>query len=146
MGVAKSCILFWAGDYGGGDKHVKDMRFPWIEGSIHSSGQVATLQLALGAYTNANEAGNERLHRLNIDYDLPEADANLDIKARIAFKNSADGKIYRVELPAPVDTMFEIQGEGDRVKQADLTAIVAAISTAYTATFVPLWGKKIQRT
>lgn len=145
MAQTNSAIIFWVGDYGAGDKHIKPMRFPWIEGAYPQYSHVGTLKTALSAYTDANQGDHERIQKAVIPHSEPDVGANLDVKARIAFKDSDDGKIYRVELPAPKATIFEQQGEGDRVKQADLIGIVDAISTAYSKTFIPLWGKKIQR-
>lgn len=145
MGTSNAAIIFWVGAYGGGDKKTKQMRFPFLAGSVPGTTAITVMRNVLRAYTDAEDTAFERILKSTYEPTPPGASANLDVKARIAFKDASDGKVYRVELPAPKDSMFEVQGEGDRVKAADLTTIVAAISTAYSRTFIPLWGKKIQR-
>lgn len=143
--MANAAIIFWDGTYGSGDRKTKAMRFPFMEGSVPGTSAIVVMRNALRAYTNAEDSGYERLIKLVYEPDALVGDVNLDIKAKIAFKDASDGKIYRVELPAPKDTLFEQQGEGDRVTAIALADIVGAIATAYERTFIPLWGKKIQR-
>lgn len=145
MGYSNAGIIFWKGDYGAGDKHIKTMRLPWSTNGKPTMVGIVAIKDAILPYTNCNYEAAEYLSKLTIGAAKPDVDANLDIKAVIAFKNSADGVVYRIEIPAPVDSMFEETGEGDRVKQADLVAIVDALSAAYILTFIPMWGKKIQR-
>lgn len=145
MGWSSSGIIFYLGDYGGGDRRIRNLRLPFVEGEKPTNTDVWSVVLALDTYTQANWGAYENIKKWTGTNESPDIGANLDIKARIAFKDSADGKIYRIELPAPVAGMFDIQGEGDRVNPTILGTIVTALSTAYGRTFVPLWGKKIQR-
>ena len=143
--MANAAILFWDGTYGQGDRKTKAMRFPFMEGSVPGTSAIVTMRNVLRNYTNAKDSGYERLIKIVYEPDDLVGDVNLDVKAKIAFKDASDGKIYRIEIPAPVASMFEVQGEGDRVTAAALNAIVAAVAAAYERTFIPLWGKKIQR-
>ena len=145
MAYSGSGIIFWLGDYGGGDKKTKQMRLPFLSGSVPDHTDLNSLRTALQPYTEAACGGFERLLKKTLTATSPDTGANLDVKARIAFKDSSDGKIYRIEIPAPVASMFEIQGEGDRVTSVALADIVSSLATAFNRTFIPLWGKKIQR-
>ena len=143
--MANAAIIFWDGTYGSGDRKTKAMRFPFMEGSVPGTSAIVTMRNVLRNYTDAKDSGYERLIKIVYEADALVGDVNLDVKAKIAFKDASDGKVYRVEIPAPVASMFEVQGEGDRVTATALNTIVGAIATAYSRTFIPLWGKKIQR-
>ena len=145
MGYSSSAIVFYLGDYGVKDKNVKAIRCPFIGGQDPDISAVNVLANVFNSYTTASRTAYEAIIKWTTPSGRPSNDSNLDVKARIAFKDSADGKIYRIEIPAPVATMFEKDSEGDRVKTVPLNTIVAALSTAYNRTFIPLWGKKIQR-
>lgn len=146
MGYHQQAKIYWKGS--GGNKkslQTKATSFPVIEGDDElSMGAIGTLLAALLPYTDCTQDYIFRSTKYTYTEAFP-ADANLDIKAVVYFKHPTNGKVHHIELPAPVSTMFELQGKGERVTSVALSAIVGAISTAYGISFIPLWGKKIQR-
>ena len=140
-----SGIIWWVGDYGGGDRKTRTMRLPFRVGVKPNGSGLYNLKVALSAYSDANDGDCEVLLKYTYNVGSPGVDANLDVKAQIAFKDPDDGKVLRIEIPAPKDSIFSIEGDGDRVDPTTLAAIVSALSTAFDRSFIPLWGKKIQR-
>jgi hypothetical protein len=134
------------GDYGNKnpDGGFRIMRFPWTENIIDNAKTFA-MRNVMNTYSQCSPSWYSHTEKACVEVAAPGVGANLDIKARIYFKHPTSGKIHRVEIPAPIDSMFEEQEQGDRVKQADLEAIVSAISTCYSVAFIPLYGLKIQR-
>ena len=126
------------------DKQIKGVRFPWSANAL-SNANIAALRTMLLSYSDCVEDGRAIVQKRTEVSAPPGVDANIDVKAKIFFKNTVNGKVHSIEIPAPVSTMFELVGQGNRVKQADVVAIVADISTQLGETFIPLYGKKIQR-
>ena len=134
-------VIVWQGDYGQPESHLSKGVFR----DVTDAAALDTLATALLAYTDCNVYAKHFNTVTETGSAAPGVDANVDEKAMIVMKDSADGKVIKFLIPAPVSTMFEIQGQGDRVTDVALAAIVAAINTATGNTYVGMYGKKLQK-
>lgn len=125
------------------DLQKRDCRI-WYKTGAFTASALYLIAQKLQTYSNANLTGYSLLQRDHLANPLPTT-ANLDEKAQIYMKDSSDGTIHSIEIPAAKAAMFEKQGEGDRVTVAALNDIVSTIATQTGRSLVPLYGKKIQR-
>jgi hypothetical protein len=70
----------------------------------------------------------------------------MDDKGIIYMRHPTTYHVVRCEIPAPVETDYELVAEGWRYTAVALDAIVALINTATGLTFGALWGKRVIRT
>lgn len=133
--------IVYLGDYGIPESNISKSVF----GDILSAAALGVLATGLDAYTDANISAKIFHSHDTTGLSAPGANANMDVKAQIVLKDSADGTIKKFLIPAPVSTMFVVEGQGDRVSSVALAAIVGLVNTATGKTFVGLYGKKIQK-
>ena len=134
-------VIVWQGDYGQPESHLSKGSFR----DVTDAAALDTLATALLAYTDCNVYAKHFNSITETGSAAPGVDANVDEKAMIVMKDSADGSVAKFLIPAPVSTMFEMQDQGDRVTAVALAAIVAAVNAATGKTYVGMYGKKLQK-
>ena len=141
MAINKGTIVY-VGDYGVPEAH----KTKGVFRDVTDDTALSTLATALSAYTDANISG--RVFSVHTDTGLgaPGASVNMDVKAMVVLRDSDDGSIIKFLIPAPINTIWDAEGQGDRMNDATLTAIATAVSTATGHTYVGLYGKKLQKT
>ncbi len=138
-------VISWHGDRGtSGAPHISKS----VINGVTDKAALVTLATALGAYTLCNR-GRAAVN----DYDggspsAPGVNANVDERAVIYMKDTADDSIVSITLPAwDVTTKpLDEDSDGDRIATADVTAITALVATATGKTLQGLWGKHIKKT
>lgn len=107
-----------------------------------------TLAGVLGGYSLCNVGRQSAVDFAAGTPSAPVANANVDERAIIYMRDTANDTVVSVTIPAWDETTYplEASSEGDRIAAADVTAITAAVATATGKTLVGLWGKHIKRT
>jgi hypothetical protein len=139
--MATKGVLIFRGDTGNPRSHYSKTQ---IEG-VSDDTALGTLATALAAYSDANMAKRSFVSN-TIGTDVaPVADANVDYKGIAYFRDSSDLSVHSITIPAIKSSAVIVKDEGDRITDAAMTAIVAAIATATGKTLTPLYGVVIQK-
>lgn len=139
--MASKGVLIWRGDLGAPESHYAKSQIS----EVTDDTALGVLQTALAAYTDCNAAKRSFL-TLTLGTDSgPGADANVDRKAIIYFRDPTTLKVHSITIPAPVSTAVEDTPEGERVTTTALGVIVAAINTATGKSYTGLYGVVIQK-
>jgi len=141
MGI-KSGIMVWKGDAGRPKNHYSRTK---VEG-VTADAALATLQTGLATHTLCNPAARLFTDRTAGTDTAPAAEADIDVKGVIYFRNPTTAHIVRMELPAPVAEDIELIAEGHRYTAVALAAILELVNAAIGQTYVALWGKQVERT
>jgi hypothetical protein len=141
MAWTKGVVVF-IGDYGNPESHLAKSMYR----DITDSAALDTFVTALALRTDCNIYSKHFNSVTETGSGAPDASANVDIKAMIVVKDSADGSIHKFMIPAPKAADFEEQGQGDRYTDAALSAFVTALNVATGKTYIGLYGKKLQKT
>jgi len=141
--MASKGIIVWRGDMGRPTNHYSKTQIP----DANDTPAVSVLATALAAYSTANIAKYSWVQSAVVTDEKPGAtpSANVDYRAIVYFRNTTTGNVHSVTIPAFLSTAVEETPEGDRVTDAAMIAIVAAIATATGETLVPLHGVVIQK-
>jgi hypothetical protein len=109
--------------------------------------EMTTLATGLAAYTDCNR-GRASVN----DFDsgtptAPGADVNVDERAVIYMKDTADDSVVSITIPGWDTTTYPLDPatEGDRLVAADVAAIAALVATATGKSLTGLWGKHIKK-
>lgn len=121
-----------------GSKHVAKTR---IKG-VADLASLQTLATTLGGFTGANVARQGFVDFANGTTAAPGTGVNSDHRGTAYFQDSSGG-IHSITIPGWDDAAHApVAGDdGDRMADADVAAIVAAINTATGESYTPLWGK-----
>lgn len=137
-------VVVWMGDWGRPESHLSKGVFRAVTDAAALTALVHKTT-GLGQYTDCNIYAEHFNSVIESGSGAPGVDANVDIKAQIVLKDTADGSIVKFLIPAPKSTMFEMQGQGERVTAAVLAEIVTLMNTATGNTYIGLYGKKLQK-
>lgn len=136
MATIVTGIVTWRGDAGRPESHLGRSRIR----NVTDDTALATLVTTLLTHTDCNAASRSLVESTEINNTAPGVDANVDQKGIVFFKDSADGSVHRISLPAPVSTDYELLDVGLRYTSTAGTAIITAINTATGKTFTFLYG------
>lgn len=139
--MALKGIIVWRGDLGSPTSHYSKSQVA----DVSDDTALGTLATALTAYTDCNMAKRSFLTQTLGTDTLPAADANVDRKAIVYFRDPTTLKVHSITIPAPVDTMVEDTAEGERVTSVAAAAIVALLNTATGKSYTALYGVVIQK-
>lgn len=140
MATNKGVIVF-RGDYGRPRSHYSKTT---IKG-VTADAALGTLATALAAYSDANYAKRSFIVETTATDSAPGSSVSMDTKGVIWLKDTADGSIVTVTIPALKSTAWEIKDSGKRITPAVLTAVQSAINTATGKTYTALYGKFYDR-
>lgn len=134
--MATKATLIWRGDFGAPESHYGKSGIA----EVTDDAALAVLQTALAALTDANPA-KRSFHTQTIGTNsLPGADANVDYRAVCYFLDPTTLKTHSITLPAIKATAVEDKPEGERVTDAAMATIVAAINTATGKSYTAMYG------
>lgn len=134
-------IIVYKGDYGSPESNLSKGTFK----DVLDSAKLDTLATALIAFSDAVVAAKHFNSVTEVTTTPPGADANVDLKAMIVLKDTGDGSVIKFLIPAPKASLYEATEQGDRVTDANMATITAAVNAATGKTFTPLYGKIIQK-
>ena len=141
MATVNKGSIIYLGDYGVPEANKTKSVFR----DVTDDAALSTLATALVAYSDAVIAGRSFSAQTDSGASPPAAGVCMDVKAQITLRDSDDGRVIRFLIPAPLDSIFSAEGQGDRVDAVTLAAIATAESTATGKSYVGLYGKKIQK-
>jgi hypothetical protein len=141
----KGGTINWLGDNGGkGERHKGTSKFERINDGV----RLTALANGLSAYTNAVWDMAAHIYRVfETTASPPGLGVNMDRRAIIYFRDEATLEVCSVTLPAPKDSIVEETEQGQRVKAADVAAIVQLIEDATNGarSYSPLYGLIVQK-
>jgi hypothetical protein len=139
--MATKGVVIFRGDNGSPpNNYVKT-----IIDQVTDDAALAILAPILGGHSDCNVAKRAFSTLTAIADAEPGADANVDRKAICYFKDTVTQHVISVTIPAPKDTSVEMTAEGERVTDAAMLAIEAALETATGRTLASLYGVVVQK-
>lgn len=139
------CVINFHGDAGTGrSPHVGKA----IVNGVLGMAEAGALAVALGAFSTCN-IGRVGLTNFTAGSPTPPGtNTNIDYKGIVYFKDPASPGVKSVNIPGwdNVASPPILKSEGERIADADVATIVAAINTACGTGYTPMWGKIIQVT
>jgi hypothetical protein len=136
MATTKGVVVF-RGDYGRPRSNYSKTTIK----SVTADGALGTLATALATYSDANYAKRSFITETTATDSAPGAAVSMDTKGVIWLKDTADGSIVTVTIPALKTTAWEVKDAGKRITTTVLTAVQSAMNTATGKTYTALYGK-----
>jgi hypothetical protein len=133
-------VVIYRGDYGNPESDYAKAQL----GDVTDDAAFATFLGTLGSHTLCNVAKRSFLTVTLMTDSAPDADANVDRKAILYFRDPTTLKVHSFTIVSPVAADCEPAGQGERLTAAAVTALVAAINTATGKSYTGLYGVVVQ--
>jgi hypothetical protein len=115
-----------------------------IEG-VTGDGALATLQGVIEGHTKANIAKRAFSTLTTVNDNEPGVGALVDRKAVCYFKDLSNLHVITLTISAPADASCEVIDDGERVTDAAMEDLRAALAAATGKTLTALYGNVIQK-
>lgn len=134
--MATKGTLIFRGDLGSPKSHYAKTT---IEG-VTDDAALVTLMGVINSHTYANMAKRIFSSITPGTDEAPELAVNVDRRAVIYFRHPTSLKVHSITIPGINAASCEGVAEGERVTQANVVGIVAAIATATGVDYTALYG------
>lgn len=133
--------IVWQGDRGSGKRrHTSQNIFK----QVNDAAGLDAIASSFSTYTDCNIYKKSFTEVTELDAAAPDADANIDYKGVVKFKDPDTLLIHEVVIPAFKPVYTEEKDEGTRILAADVIAIVDGINVATGKSYIALYGFIIQ--
>jgi len=134
--MAKKGMIIYRGDSGRPKTHYAKSTVD----NVIDNAALTVLKTALNSYTDCNPAKQVFSESTLLVDAAPVTNANVDYRGTVYFRHPTTLKVHSFTLPAIAASAVEMKDEGERIKTADVSTIVAAIATATGIAYTPLYG------